>query len=762
MDGQTVEQVQGTPVKGGTDEHGAPEQRVSQIATLLKSIDDAAAEVGRSSSPPPKAHQNALVQARLGLASSLFSGLRAKHSPTAEHCLRVAIGSSSFAMAMGLSSEARDPIEVAAILHDIGKIGIPDKILLKPGELTPDEAAIMECHPLIGIEILQNCCASQSVLDIVRLAPSWYDGGRTGYTAVGDEIPLGARIVAIVDAFDSMTTDQVYRPARSRERATAELFEVAGRQFDPELVNAFAELQRGGGADHQAQVAASWLKGLASKNDNRHWRLGPSTENPASVTVSKPGSSGYAIFEERLLDNMYDGVVFVDSQLQIFRWNRGTERLAGISGAAANRRIWTPTLLNMRDVKGSRLSDEQCMVAQAIKTGSQSRDRVTIVGSSDKEVHVGLHVVPVVGGDGVNRGAIILLRDMSSEASLEERCQDLHVQATKDPMTGTANRAEFDRLHTEFVKAHLQREVPCSLIITDLDRFKRINDNFGHQAGDDAIKSLASLMMSRCRPGDLVARYGGEEFVMICAACNNATAAERAELLRRELADMPQPKLGNKRITASFGVTELQPGDTAETMLRRADRALLQAKDMGRNMVVQLGSGMVAEKHRRSWWPFAGSRPNALIEKHLITPVPFEVAVEKLRGFVSDHSAHIESVGEDHMNVRIEGHRPMKSRRKTDRPITFSLEMRFSETHVERTNSQGLAAGKYAETNIEVVIRPKRSRDRRRDHSSDSARDVLTSLKSYLMAHEGSPAVDKAVDKSAEADGSAASDDATE
>jgi diguanylate cyclase (GGDEF)-like protein len=123
----------------------------------------------------------------------------------------------------------------------------------------------------------------------------------------------------------------------------------------------------------------------------------------------------------------------------------------------------------------------------------------------------------------------------------------------------------------------------------DLDHFKSINDTHGHQAGDTAIITFASLLKTMCRSGDLVARYGGEEFAILCADCTNAAAARKAEGIRKSLSEVKHACLGNESFTASFGVTELQTGDTPETMLRRADRALLQAKDQGRNQVVQLG-----------------------------------------------------------------------------------------------------------------------------------------------------------------------------
>ena len=129
----------------------------------------------------------------------------------------------------------------------------------------------------------------------------------------------------------------------------------------------------------------------------------------------------------------------------------------------------------------------------------------------------------------------------------------------------------------------------------DIDHFKSINDNYGHQAGDDVLRNFAQLLKSECRPGDLVSRYGGEEFVVLCADCNNAAAARRADELRKMISELAQPALNGKEITVSFGVTEIQAGDTPDSMLRRADRALLEAKRLGRNMVVQLGNGMSDE-----------------------------------------------------------------------------------------------------------------------------------------------------------------------
>ena len=122
-----------------------------------------------------------------------------------------------------------------------------------------------------------------------------------------------------------------------------------------------------------------------------------------------------------------------------------------------------------------------------------------------------------------------------------------------------------------------------------------MNDTHGHPAGDQALLEFARVLSAHSRDGDLVARYGGEEFLLLTVDCDNATATRRAEAVRTSLEQHQLSSLGNECITASFGVTQFQPGDTSETILARADRALLQAKDNGRNRVVQLGSGTTEE-----------------------------------------------------------------------------------------------------------------------------------------------------------------------
>ena len=701
------------------------------VASLLHDLDDSAT-IASSLQPSDLevGYQNQLVQVRLGIASSMFTALRAKHAPTASHCLRVALGCSSWATMMQLGELQRDEFEVAALLHDIGKIGVPDHLLLKPAKLTQEEVAIVNRHRMVGEQILNCCSASRSILDVVRYAGCWYDGSKPGFDCQGTDLPFGARMVAILDAYDAMTTDHVYRRAMSRERAIAELFEFAGTQFDPKLVELFCDYLASDQKRLTSDVSSRWLLELKPHASNAFWRLAAATNLPNQLSVDK-------LFHQKLLDSMHDAVVFVDTSLRILLWNRAAERMTGLTARSVIHKRWAPSLIGMYDENRRRMTAENCPVTHALSTGVQTLRRLTVQARESERLSVDAHMVPVVGIDGVMHGATLLLHDASSQITLEERVQTLHEKATRDPLTKVANRAEFDRVHNQFVETHLERGLPCALIISDIDHFKSVNDTFGHQAGDYALISFAALLQRSCRPGDLVARYGGEEFVMLCADCDNSTATERAEMIRRELSEIPQALLGGKSITASFGVTEIQAGDTPETMLRRADRALLQAKETGRNRVIQLGTGIPCEptpERKTSWFRwFQPAAPVQLLEQMLITPVPLQLTAAKLRGFVSDHHADVVAAEGDVVMLRIGARYSPLIRRASDRPVPFLVSLRFAEKRVEVA---GQNDSKAARTLIKVVIRPTKNRDRRRGDVLERTRQLLVSLKSYFMAHE--------------------------
>jgi putative nucleotidyltransferase with HDIG domain len=176
------------------------------------------------------------------IVDALSTALEAKNSNMCGHSERVAELSLLMAKAMGLPLEEQERIHIGAHLHDIGKIGIPDAILNKPGKLTEDEFDTIRQHPEIGGTIVGKIKVFRSVADIVRHHHERFDGKGYPDGLCGEEISLGARIVAVADSFDAMTTMRTYRLAFSVCEAIAEAERCKGSQFDPDIVDVLKAL----------------------------------------------------------------------------------------------------------------------------------------------------------------------------------------------------------------------------------------------------------------------------------------------------------------------------------------------------------------------------------------------------------------------------------------------------------------------------------------------------------------------------------------
>jgi diguanylate cyclase (GGDEF)-like protein len=447
-------------------------------------------------------------------------------------------------------------------------------------------------------------------------------------------------------------------------------------------------------------------------------------------------SSTIDLFHDQLLATMSGGAVYVDTRLTVVKWSRGVRDLTGIDAHRVERRRWNPELVGLRDENFKLVTVDRCPLVAAVTRGTATSGRFMVTDADQQKTAVDLCAAPVLGPDGDLRGATLVLHDASSRVHLEERLQSLNERASQDGLTGVANRAEFDRTHGGWFQMHLERGLPYSLIICDVDHFKRINDSYGHQAGDEALIALGSLLRKYCRVTDLVARYGGEEFVILCADCAGDSATVRAESIREALTALRLPMLNGHSLTASFGVASLQSGDTAETLLRRADRALLQAKGEGRNTVVQLGvdKSPTADRAERPWgwlWRRKEHPGRHILQRRVLTPVPLQLATEKIRGFIVDRDAQVLAAGEDFAHLLIDGKHVPLMRRRGDRPTPMLIELRLEEV---RQPSERRPGCQDLRTAVSVTIRPKRHRDRRRPNVDARARQLLGELKSYLMA----------------------------
>jgi diguanylate cyclase (GGDEF)-like protein len=191
------------------------------------------AELKRLAAGPDRA-------ARYRAAASLAQAVDARDAYTGSHSERVSDLAARVAMKLGLSAEEVELTRLAGSLHDLGKLAIPEEILRKPGELTDSERLVLERHPQIGFRMLDSL-GVDPVADVVLHHHERWDGAGYPDRLRGEQIPLGARIIFVADAFDAMTSDRVYRPRRSVEEALAELRRCAGTQFDPTIVAAFAD-----------------------------------------------------------------------------------------------------------------------------------------------------------------------------------------------------------------------------------------------------------------------------------------------------------------------------------------------------------------------------------------------------------------------------------------------------------------------------------------------------------------------------------------
>jgi diguanylate cyclase (GGDEF)-like protein len=722
-------------------------QDQQRIHALLSQLQGAAPLAQQRGTDPPAAsaretqYENRLAVVRLGMASSLFYALRSKHAPTAAHCLRVALACSAWAARLGLDEATRDRIEVAALLHDLGKIGIPDRILRKPGRLTVDEQLIMDGCPQMTCEILRGCTADQELLNIVRYAGNWFDSRRHEDGPRGNALPLGSRMLSIADAFDAMTTDSVYRSALSRERAISELMEHSCTQFDPELTIDFNRMLEDKPEILQVAVIDRWLNQLQSNHGDSRW------ESPIVVGRDSSNENCSTPFYQQLIGHIADGVVFTDTEGTIVQWNERMRTLTSIAPGAMVGRLWSNECVRLRDpqqpspqqsspqqsspqqssLQGPSLIDE-CLASGA------TIDRVMLIDRSGAEsMTVRVQVSPVRATSGGVLGTVITISDLSEKANLKQQLKTLHKKTTLDPLTGIANRAHFDSVLSELVRAAGSGRSTFSLVICDIDHFKSVNDQHGHPAGDEALKSFAKILSSHSRGDDLVARYGGEEFLLLAVGCDNATAAERAEAIRKTLERTPLKSLNDESVTASFGVTEFQSGDTPESVLARADRALLKAKDNGRNRVIQLGSGNkpvnVPKQTSRRWFGWFDPDPVAgHNEFDILAPVPSDLAIEKLRGFIADHAAEVINVKESQVSLKMNFRCQLGGRRRADRRIAIRAQLTMSD---QRADEQ--TGNRFCKTNIHVILEPIRNRDRRSRELVECFHQVATSLNSYLV-----------------------------
>ena len=492
-----------------------------------------------------KRHVEEVCALHLRTIEGLALAIDAKDHTTHQHLHRVRTYAIEIARELGLSEEDMDALRAAALLHDIGKLAVPDHIINKPGRLTPEEFEKMKIHPGVGADILERVAFPYPVAPIVRAHHEKWDG--TGYPdgLKGEDIPIGARILAVVDCLDAVASDRQYRNALPLDRAMQLVSAQSGSSFDPRIVEIlqrrYLELEqyavsgeaearkdslsfdfrveRGGepaagfekNRIHPRKSHTDFLSSIASARHEAHTLFELSQDLGNSLSLDETLSL-VAMRLRKLVP--YDSIVVYvkrgDSLVPEF-----------VSGA--NFRL----LSSLRIPVGTGLCGWVAQNSKPIVNGNPAVEHGFAKDPKSIEELRSALAVPLEGLTGLV-GVMALYQDEADAFSTDHlrilqvitskvalfvenalRYRQAENSATSDYLTGLPNARALS-LHLEQELARCQREHSTfAVIVCDLDGFKKVNDEYGHMAGDKVLKLFADSMREACREYDYTARMGG-------------------------------------------------------------------------------------------------------------------------------------------------------------------------------------------------------------------------------------------------------------
>ncbi|HEV2013957.1 MAG TPA: HD domain-containing phosphohydrolase [Candidatus Dormibacteraeota bacterium] len=529
-----------------------------------------------------------LEESYLSTIEALAAALDAKDRHTEEHSRETAALARAVGQRLGLAEETLRFLEYSALLHDIGKIGVPGYILNKPGPLDDEETAIMREHPVIGERIVASVPFLARIRPIVRAEHERWDGGGYPDGLSGESIPIEARIIHACDAFQAMASDRPYRPARPRDWILKEIRAQAGLQFDPRVAQALLEVIEAGEVavagtaesalheDRKLPVAHSWTQHLDAIQ-----QLGAGLAKASSVpgiceTIGRAITTllpydqcriylleddGHTLRPVYFSDTMrgeYEGVTAETLAVQVGQgitgWVAETKQGALVGDTERH-----PKAVH---IPGTTETDESMLALPVIFEDN-------LIGII-VNVKVGLHQYT---GDHLRLMTILANQAAVSifNARLIER---LAATARTDPLTGLANRRAFELALEQRLAA--ESPEPFSVIMLDVDGLKQVNDARGHAAGDAVLKRVASVLTSNLRSVDVVTRWGGDEFVLLMPVTDRVGAVSLARRIGGTLrgSDDAAGPISVSIGTASFPAD----GTTADSLLGAADHSMYADK----------------------------------------------------------------------------------------------------------------------------------------------------------------------------------------
>jgi putative two-component system response regulator len=485
-------------------------------------------------------------------------------------------------------------------LHDIGKVAIPDSILLKPGKLTDDEMAIMRTHVTIGAQTLDasrqrfpNVRFLQIARDITMSHHERWDG--TGYPEKlkGDQIPLAARIVAVADVYDALTSRRVYRDAMTHVQAKTYILRERGLHFDPDVVEAFIQTER------QFITIREQFKDeeLREEQLTEDGRLADGAAAKEPIARSRDRViivDDDAVTREMIMDFLtahgFEAASFDDPRKALESINEQRPRLIisdwemphmdGLEFCRQVRAMVQGGHVHFIMLTVHASKDELC---QAFDAGvddflAKPFDEVELMA----RLRSGLRTAAFYDE---------VLRQTQGSRQLNEQLMNLNHRlenlAITDDLTGLYNRREAMRRLEEQWSLSDRYQRPLTVVTLDIDHFKQVNDQHGHSAGDMVLREVSSVLTGCVRSTDTVCRIGGEEFLIILPSQSIAEAELCAQRCRTAVAAKEVNYLGRVlKTTISAGIASRRTEILCcADLLAAADEALYQAKRAGRNTV---------------------------------------------------------------------------------------------------------------------------------------------------------------------------------
>ena len=545
----------------------------------------------------------------LATIEALARAIDAKDQTTQSHIRRVQHYAVGLANAIGLAPNAVQGVKTAALLHDIGKLAVPEHILSKPGPLTQEEFQKIRIHPQVGAEIIAAVPFPYPVAPLILSHHERWDGKGYPNGLAANDIPIGARILTIVDYFDAVTTERPYHKAMNHESALALLRHEAGRALDPALVQTFIDL------------LPAMMAEIAAFPDETPEAAQAETLPGETAAGLVPASNGRTAYENIALAHreiyaLYEIAQTMGTSLGL------TDTMALVSSKLTNIVPWSACALSLLEPDGETVKchfavgvDVPRLLGMAWKPGTGLsgwvlQNRRTLV-NADPNISFATTgqpgtklksaiVCPLYASGDTLIGCLALYhteprRYTEDHRRLLERVAEqagpviansrtfaqTQEDSLTDPLTSLPNRRSlFAHLSRELSRAErLKSEV--GLLVMDVDEFKAINDTYGHSIGDCALREIAMTLQTGLRPYDLCVRYAGDEFIIVLSECSREMAEARRRELQERISDIAlEVRPGETiRLGASIGAAVYpHDGENYEALLADADHRMYRDK----------------------------------------------------------------------------------------------------------------------------------------------------------------------------------------